>query len=511
MAEQPVRIISQPGIKRDGTLLQGENYVDGQWCRWASGLPRKMWGYRRMTQQLDGIVYGLHSFAVDSTLYIHTGTSAKLKQFQSDYSANVGIPIDRTPGGFVTNTSYVWTFDVVYDTATNVNKLVAHVAPNLACICSSTQGQIYIGDLLGSSALTAVTVPVGESVSGGIMVLHPYLVAYGSSGNVTWSVSGNPSDLSGAGSGSAHVAGQKLIAGAVMRAGPGNSPAGLLWSPNELVRMAFVGGTSVWSFDTLSTSTSLISSRAVVEYDGVFYWAGNGRFFMFNGVVREIPNQLNTDWFFDGMNPAKRQKIFGFINPRWGEIWWCYPRGDATECTHAVIFNVREGTWYDTQLANSGRSSAAFDPVFRYPMMTGVDIGDTSEYKLWQHEYGLDELDGGTTEPIPSYFETGEMAMFTGQQPKNGGLHVAMLEPDFVQAGDMTVQAIMRANVRSPERTSAVKTFSAVAATPAEELVDFKDTARLMRFRFESNAAGGDYWMGETYAQIGPGDGRMRS
>lgn len=511
MPEQPSRIISEPGIKRDGTLLQGGNYVDGQWVRFGTnGLPRKMRGYRRMTSQLDGKVYGLHSYVIDSSMYIHTGTSAKIKLYISDFNGNVGVPYDRTPGGFVTNANYVWTVDVLYDTAVNQNKIIAHVAPNLSGINSSTQGQIYIGNLTDTTALTSVTVPAGESVSGGIMTLHPYLVAYGSNGNVTWSVAGDPGNLTGVGSGSAHVAGQKIVAGAPMRAGPGNTPAGLLWTANELVRMAFIGGTSVWSFDTISASTSLISSRSVVEYDGVYFWVGAGRFFMFNGVVREVPNQMNTDWFFDGINSAQAQKVFGFINPRWGEIWWCYPRGSATECTHAIVYNVRLNTWYDTTLPNSGRSSGIYDPVFRYPMLTGVDAV-SAEYKLWQHEYGLDELDGGTTNPILSFFETGEIAMFTGQQPKNGGLHVALVEPDFVQSGDMTVQAIMRANTRSPERFSAVKTFPAVATSPAEELVDFKDSARLMRFRFESNTAGGDYWMGETYAQIGPGDARMRS
>lgn len=512
MAEQPVRVISQPGIKRDGTLLQGEHYVDGQWCRFNDGLPRKMWGYRSMTSSLDNVVQGLHSYAVDTSLYVHAGTSAKVKLYVFDFNGNlIGAAYDRTPGGFVTNADYLWSFDVLYDTATNINKLIAHVAPSLAALNSSTQGQIYIGDLTGTAALTSVTVPAGESVSGGIVTLHPYLVAFGSNGNVTWSVPGDPANLTGVGSGSAHVAGQKIVAGLSMRAGPGNSPAGLLWTANELVRMAFIGGTSVWSFDSLSTSTSILSPRSVVEYDGIYFWAGSNRFFMFNGVVRELPNTLSMDWFFSGINRSASQKAFAFINPRWGEIWWCYPRGSATVCTHALVFNVRENTWYDTALPNSGRSSGIYDPVFGYPMMTGVTPTSTSEYKLWQHEYGLDELDGGTTQPIPSFFETGEMAMFTGQQPKNGGLHVAMVEPDFVQSGDMTVQAIMRANTRSPERFSAVKTFPAVASTPAEELVDFKDTARLMRFRFESNTTGGDYWMGETYAQIGPGDGRMRS
>ena len=39
MATQPVRILSAPGIKRDGTMLEGEGYVDGRWVRFDRGLP----------------------------------------------------------------------------------------------------------------------------------------------------------------------------------------------------------------------------------------------------------------------------------------------------------------------------------------------------------------------------------------------------------------------------------------------------------------------------------------
>ena len=97
----------------------------------------------------------------------------------------------------------------------------------------------------------------------------------------------------------------------------------------------------------------------MVDYDGVFYWIGTDRFLMFNGVVREVPNALNLNYFFDGLNYSQRQKVFAVKVPRFGEIWWMYPRGDAIECTHAIIYNVRENTWYDTPLPNGGRSAAA--------------------------------------------------------------------------------------------------------------------------------------------------------
>ena len=41
MPVQTTVLRSDPGIKRDGTKLEGNNYVDGQWVRFQRGLPRK--------------------------------------------------------------------------------------------------------------------------------------------------------------------------------------------------------------------------------------------------------------------------------------------------------------------------------------------------------------------------------------------------------------------------------------------------------------------------------------
>ena len=100
-----------------------------------------------------------------------------------------------------------------------------------------------------------------------------------------------------------------------------------------------------------------MSARSVIEYDGVFFWAANNRFMMYNGVVREVPNSRNLNFFFDNIRPHNQGKCFGFANPRWGEIWWCFPYGNATECTHAVVLNVRENDWVDTELPPGLRSA----------------------------------------------------------------------------------------------------------------------------------------------------------
>jgi hypothetical protein len=556
--------------------------------RFQRALPRKIGGYRSINKFLRGLVRTLHEYTQDSLTYVHGGSANLLERFFLDASFNTSVISDRTPTTLVANAGNMWQFDV--DTALGGGlQLVAQVAPNLDCICNSAGGQLFTGDEFGTAVLVevpAINLPAVYSATGGIVALHPYTVAFGNDGFVMWSVPGDPTDYVGSGAGNAYVTGQKIVRGMPLRGGPGNSPSGLLWSADSLIRMSYVGGTAVFEFDTLSAQSSILSSQSVIEYDGIFYWLGSDRFLSFNGVVREVPNTLNLNFFFDNLNYAMRQKVFAYKVPRFGEIWWCFPKGDSIEPDHAIIYNIRENTWYDTPLPNGGRGAGLFPAVLPQPLMTGVAPQDaqatavavtaggtgyvagdvltlvggqymipveitvgtvsgpgavltasisnagsytstpanpaavtggtgsaatftitySNPYKFWVHEVGTDEIDGLFVNPIPSYFETADISMPVMSQTSRA-LQVLMIEPDFVQSGDMTVEVRGRANARAPEVTGPVKTFVETPQTPQEQVVYFKEQRRELRFRFTSNCVGGDYQAGLILAHLQPGDG----
>ncbi len=535
MAEQIVQIRSAPGIKRDGTKFEGDQYVDGQWVRFQRGLPRKIGGYRSINKFLRGLPRALHEYTQDLLTYVHAGSSDRLERFFIDGTYNTSVITDRTPlYGFTPNDNNLWQFGVSYDT-TNGNQIVAQVAPNLNCICNSEGGALFVGDLLGTTALTQVTaVPANFNATGGTVVLPPYTFAFGNDGYAAWSVPNDPADFTGSGAGNAYITGQKIVKGMPLRGGPGNSPSGLFWSADSVVRGSYVGGTAVFQFDTISTQSSILSANSVIEYDGIFYWIGTDRFLTFNGVVREVENNINLNFFFDNLNFSQRQKVFAMKVPRFGEIWWCFPFGDSLEPNHAIIYNVRENTWYDSALPNDGRGAGLFPAVFRKPLMSGVlpepidrevritEAGDVRitenestriteesgdpQYKFWVHEVGTDEIDGLTLNPIQSYFETADLSLPVTAQI-NKSLQVLMVEPDFVQSGDMTLAVRGRANARAPEVNGDPMTFTEEALTPQGQVVFLKTQRRELRFRFESNTLGGDYQMGLVLAHVQPGDG----
>src|SRR5262249_28721709 len=178
---------------------------------------------------------------------------------------------------------------------------------------------------------------------------------------------------------------------------------------------------------------------------------------------------------------------------------------------HAVIYNVREGIWYDTPLPSTGRTNGLFAKVYQKPFMTDLlPDATTGLFTLWQHETGLDQINGTNIQPILSNFTTSEMDMIDKGVDK--ALRVDTTEPDFVQVGDLKITVTGRANARSTDQESQSVIFPEFTGAPLpanDQIVRFKKGYRLLRFTFESNTLGGDYYMGKSLAHIEPADGRQ--
>lgn len=516
MPEAPLLIVSQPGIKRDGTKLEGQFYKDGEWCRFQRGRPKKMGGYQQVTDTVPEITRGMTQFSQDNIQFLHLGHPNTLGQYQVS-NGTLNLFTDRTPAAFTTDVNNLWQFAVFADTSgTGNHLLVAHAAPNALNIDNSVGGDIYAGIVTGGAVLDSVPFNAAWNatpVSGGIVVTGQYLFAFDSDGRIIQSaindLSAVPVEF--------NIGTQKIVAGAPLR-GAGTGPAVLFWSLEQLIRGTFnAGGPPDFAFDIIGPSISILSSQSVIEYDGIFYWVGIDRFYMFNGVVREVPNEFNDNFFFDNLNYTHRNKVFAMKVPRFGEIWWCYPRGTATECTHAIIYNVRGNFWYDTPLpaaddgntVDQGRTAGINADVFRRPFMVDNDVTSNGR-TLWQHETAKDKVRTSQVNAIRSFFETHEFNLLeTGQTMKS--LRVARIEPDFVQVGAMTLTVVGRQNAKASQVEGTPVTFPDSPSTPTDQTIKLKTQRRLLSFRWESNTAAGDYEYGDTYAHIEPSDDRVES
>jgi hypothetical protein len=372
--------------------------------------------------------------------------------------------------------------------------------------------------LTTSAAMTTGTVTVtfdnNISVSGGVVMLHPYLFVYGNNGLIQNSAAGDFSNWVSADANANNVATGKIVKGLPLRGGT-TSPAGLFWSLDSLIRVTYTPSTVnginfYWKYDLLTSQTSIMSSQCVIEYDGIFYWCAVDRFLSYNGVVQEIPNTLNQNYFFDNLNYAQRQKVWCTKVPRWGEIWWFYPKGDATECTDAIIYNVREKTWYDAgESPGAQRSAGTFSEVFRKPIWGGNVQNSEGKYTLWQHETGSDEVYLTNVNAIRSSFETNNLGWVTGGpgNPQLSGdnrwLRVERVEPDFVQNGDMNLYVTGKGYADDVDDTSDPYVFDNTTLK-----IDMREQRRELRLKFESNTFNGDYYMGKILISAEMGDER---
>ena len=436
MTQKVFALDTQPGIQRDGTDFDKQFYNDGKWVRFQRGRPRKIGGYREILNDLEGPSRGIYVSSQNIFTNIFNGYADGLELLPVN-SAGIGAGVNHLPlSNFTASPKNLWQFDSFTDVSGSGNTLLlAHPGQNLDLIDSSTNTPVLGGPITGGAmskigvftdsattvigspsvtlaasnlligagqSVTGTGIPSGTTVvsvstttvvlsanataagtvtltfdnnvdvSGGVVVLHPYVFVYGNNGLVKNCSAGNVDDWVTADANEVNVSATKIVQGLPVRGGS-NSPSGLFWSLDSLVRVSFIGGTGTppqyWRYDTISSQSSILSSQSVIEYDGIYFWVGVDRFLMYNGVVKEVPNNMNQNWFFDNLNFAQRQKVWVTKVPRFGEIWWYYPRGDSTECNDAIIYNVRENTWYDAGQAEGARRSAGyFSQVFHYPV-----------------------------------------------------------------------------------------------------------------------------------------------
>jgi hypothetical protein len=656
MTKKVFALDTKPGIQRDGTIFDKDVYSDGRWVRFQRGRPRKMYGYRRIIDNLAGPSRGIYVNPQNAFNNVFSGYSDGLQRLPIDNNGVGSNLSDFVLSNFTPSQYNLWKFDGFFDVSGSGNSvLLAHPGQNLALIDNTTDTPVLAGSITGltmsaagvftdtatttntsativlaaanpligagqtvtgtgipadtvvvsvstlnvvisnpatASGTVTVTFDNNISVSGGVVTLHPYVFVFGNNGFLKNCAAGNLNDWVSADANEVNVATSKIVQGLPVRGGS-NSPSGLFWSLDGLIRVSYIGGQGTppqyWRYDLISSQSSILSSQSVIEYDGVFYWCGTDRFLLYNGVVKEIPNNMNQNYFFDNLNYSQRQKVYATKVPRFGEIWWFYPRGSSTECNDAIVYNVRENVWYDAgQALGARRSAGYFSQVFRFPINagweinatggvnantitagsgyadgtylytsltggagsgavatiivsggavtsvelsdrgTGYEVGDTlsatlpagagftlevdsvmSFTSLWQHEFGVDAVEGVTANAIESYFESNDLGWVSGgpSQPspvgENRWLRLERVEPDFIQEGEMELYIIGRPYAQSDDETSQAYTFEANT-----NKIDMKEQRRELRVRFVSNVEGGNYQLGKVLLNGDFGDVR---
>ena len=146
MTQKVFAIDTLAGIQRDGTVFDKQYYNDGRWVRFQRGRPRKIGGYRVISNELTGPSRGIWVNAQNAFNYIFSGYSDGLQELVIDDNGVGAGVVNFTLSNFTPSDLNLWQFDGFYDVAgAGVSSLVAHPGQDLAAIDNTTNTPVLIG------------------------------------------------------------------------------------------------------------------------------------------------------------------------------------------------------------------------------------------------------------------------------------------------------------------------------------------------------------------------------
>ena len=514
MADYIFPLTYKAGLNRDGTAFQPEYCNDGQWIRFNEGKVKKIGGVispGRLGiynfEKVKAITLLPNNDADKINVYLASEQKIFTFTITQDFTNKSEITEIKS---FAPSSARLFQSTVVIDD--NVKKILFLETYNAQNIAANTKCKLYQVKITNNAITEVNQTSFDNQVSGGMCYAAPHLFLYGENGYVQYSKAGNPLNFRGEdGAGSQTISNDKVIYAAPIRGGS-NSPSLLFWTLSKVVRLTNTseGEKVELQRDVVSNSSSILSSRCVAEYDGLFFWIGTDRFFVYNGVVQEMVNNSSINFFFDNLDYKNRQLVFSVINPRFGEIWWFYPEKDQDEHnvknTRALIYNKRENSWYDTAIS---RDCGIFSNDFGFMITYGFSFQAENFNKyLWKHEVGEKEIAGEEINaPIVSSVTTPfiSQAAFNSKDPMNGidrFLELRRIEPDFVM-NDKTKELQVRVNTKRYAQ-SAISSSDAITFTGETERIDTREQGRAISLTFSSEH---DFRMGNIMLQLASGDG----
>jgi len=184
----------------------------------------------------------------------------------------------------------------------------------------------------------------------------------------------------------------------------------LVWTDSSLYSLQYQGAPVVWSVQIVGDNTSIAGENAVAYANGVSYWMGVDKFYMYNGRTQTLSCDLRQ-FVFENINKSQFPQVFAGTNEGFNEIWWFYCSGTSTVVDSYVVYNYLEnqgqGVWY---YGSMGRTAWLDSGLRDYP------IGATYDLNIVNHEDGVDDNTTGTTTAIEAYITSAEFDLDDGDR-----------------------------------------------------------------------------------------------
>lgn len=170
--------------------------------------------------------------------------------------------------------------------------------------------------------------------------------------------------------------------------------------------MQYLGPPLSYGITLLSDNISIAGPNSAIAVDDAVFWMGSGEFFVYDGVVSQLPCDVK-DYVFSDINSAQLSKVVAGLNINYGEVWWFYPSATANENDKYVVYNYQQKIWYIGRMARSAWTHKNEGP---YPMASAYDN------RIYLHEVGNNDGMTEPASPILAYIESSGQDIDEGDQ-----------------------------------------------------------------------------------------------
>jgi len=282
----------------------------------------------------------------------------------------------------------------------------------------------------------------------------------------------------------------------------------LVWTDSSLYSLQYVGIPAVWAATLVGENISIASQNAVAYANGVAYWMGKDKFYMYDGRTQPLKCDVRK-YVFNDFNVSQYSQVFSGTNESFHEIWWFYCSTGESNIDKYVIYNYLDKIWYYGTLA---RTAWVDSGLRESPLAATYDLN------LVDHESGIDDNQTDSTAAISAFVESSDFDIGDGDRFSL----VNRVVPDVSfdgstatsPAATLTLHALANSGSgrNSPVSEGGVNNAAVTrtATSPVEVftgLINVRVRGRQLSMRFESSATGVTWQLGTPRLDIRP-DGR---
>ena len=282
----------------------------------------------------------------------------------------------------------------------------------------------------------------------------------------------------------------------------------LVWSDSALYALQYVGAPVVWGAQLVGENISIASQNAVAYANGVAFWMGIDKFYMYDGRTQPLPCNLRK-FVFNDFNTAQYRQVFSGTVEAYHEVWWFYCSAESDTADRYVVYNYLDNIWY---YGTMDRTAWLDSGLRDYPLAA------TYSNNLVNQEEGVDDNELGASTPIHAYASTAEFDLDDGHQFN----FIWRVLPDITFDGStiespsavMTLLPMQNSGsgYNSPASVGGSNngTITRSAVLPIEKFTEQINTrvrGRQMTMKIESTEAGVTWQLGSPRLDMRP-DGR---